>query len=265
MTIMFNEGQLDKVFQEISAKLESPVEGYLVGGLAMIKNQMKATTKDIDIVFATEEDARAFVEAAQEVGFKQDKELPPEYIEIGAFIVLKDEQERRIDVFVQILANKLMYTNEMKTRATELIFDDLTIHVSSINDIFLFKAVAPRPRDLDDMELLAKTGYIDWAVVEEEARNQPTPWKWIGMLFGRLIELEDKAEITAPITQSLRNEAEIAQGIELILGLLEDGPLPRDVIIKKFNEEDATFAKEVIGKMIEMGLIIDGEDELIRL
>ena len=36
MVMMFNEGQLDKVFLEISAHLEFPIDGFLLGGLAMI-------------------------------------------------------------------------------------------------------------------------------------------------------------------------------------------------------------------------------------
>ena len=260
MVVMFNEEQLDKVFFEISEKLEFPVEGFLLGGLAMIKNDVKGSTKDIDIVFSDEELAREFVRAAKEVGFALDTELPPEYEEMKTMVVLKDGEERRIDVFVKTVLDCLTYTESMKDRAKAIKYGDkLKIHISSIEDIFLYKSITSRPRDLDDMKTLARTGQINWSHIEKEARSQPTPWKWIGRLYGRLGELEEQFGIITPIAENLENEAETAQAIELILGLLEEGPLPRNEIIRKLGEEDATFTEEVIRKMIDMGIIRDEE------
>ena len=51
----------------------------------------------------------------------------------------------------------------------------------------------------------------------------------------------------------------------MILGLLEEGPLPKSEIIEKIGEDDADFSAEVIGKMIEMKLIKKEKGELIRL
>ncbi len=265
MVVMFNEEQLDKVFFEISGNLQFPIDGFLIGGLAMIKNKMKTATKDIDIVFSSEREARAFMEAALDVGFELDSDLPPEYEEMGPSYVLIDPEERRLDVFVKVVVRKLEYTDAMKRRSKELKYGKLRIHVSSINDIFLFKCVATRPRDLDDMELLAKTGYLDWTVVEGEARNQRTPWKWIGILYSRLMELEDKSGITAPNMKELGKEAELGQGIELVLNFLQNGSLSRSELINKFDEVDASFAENVILRMIEMRLIRDENGRLVLI
>ena len=115
------------------------------------------------------------------------------------------------------------------------------------------------------METLARTGKLNWNHIEKEARDQPTPWKWVGRLYCRLGELEEKTGILTPIAEHLEKEAETAQAIELILGFIEEGPLSRDVIIEKFEEEDTAFTDEVIRKMIEMGLIRDEHGELILL
>ena len=61
MVVLFQEEQLDEIFNEIASKIDGPIEGFLIGGLAMIKNKMKTATKDIDIVFENEDDARTFI------------------------------------------------------------------------------------------------------------------------------------------------------------------------------------------------------------
>ncbi len=266
MVVLFTEKELDEVFEQIAAIIGFSVEGFLIGGLAMIKNDIKASTKDIDIVFQDEKAAREFVEAALSVGFTLDEELPPEYEEMKTMVVLKDAENRRIDVFVKTVLRGLTYSESMKARARTIEYGDkLTIHISSIEDIFLYKSITSRPRDLDDMETLAGTGGMNWNHIENEARDQPTPWKWIGRLYCRLGELEKNTSIVTPIADRLEKEAEIAQGIELILGLLGEGPLPRGEIIEKIGEEDSDFTAEVISKMIEMKLIKEEKGELIRL
>ena len=62
----------------------------------------------------------------------------------------------------------------------------------------------------------------------------------------------------------LEKEADLGQGIELILGFLEDGPLSRDEIMNRFGQEDAAFADKVIHKMEEMKLIRE-QDNIIHL
>lgn len=175
---MFTENHLDEVFGRISSTVGFPVECFLIGGLARIKNKMKIATKDIDIVFSDEKEAREFVRAALQVGFYPDTERPPEYEEMNTITVLRDVEGNRIDVFVKAVMGCLTYTDTMKSRSRKISpGGKLTVHVSSNEDIFLYKAITSRPRDLEDMENLARTGGLDWDVIEREARNQPTPWK----------------------------------------------------------------------------------------
>jgi len=256
--VMFEEKQLDDVFTSISLFIEKPIEGFLIGGLAMIKNNMKTATKDIDIVFENDEDARTFIEAAQEVGFELDTELPPEYEEMDAMVVLKDGATRRIDVFVRVVLKGLAYSESMRSRASSICFGDtLTIRISSNEDIFLFKSITSRDRDLADMEALARTGDIDWETIEEEARSQPTPWKWIGRLFGRLIELEVKTGIVMPLTSRLRKEAEIGQAIEILLEILKANPIGRVEAMRILEEDEGAFIDEVFSAMERYGLVTE--------
>lgn len=260
MVMMFKEEQLDDVFNEIASTIEFPIEGFLIGGLAMIKNKMKTSTKDIDIVFSDEESAREFVRAAQKVGFALDTDIPPEYEEMDTMFVLKDEEERRIDVFVKTVLGRLTYTEPMKSRAKAMPFGDkLIIRISSIEDIFLYKSITSRPRDLEDMENLARTGDMNWGSIENEARDQPTPWRWVGRLYCRLGELEDKTGIVTPIAKHLEKEAEIAQAIEILIDKLEGGSLTKENAMSILGKRKEAFVNKVFSAMKHYKLIKEEE------
>ena len=253
--MMFSESHLDDVFNRISSSIEFPVEAFLIGGLAMIKNKMKIATKDIDMVFFDEKEAREFIRAALQIGFRPDTELPAEYEEMNTIMVLMDEDQNRIDVFVKVVMGCLTYTDTMKSRAGTIHFGEkLTIHASSNEDIFLYKSITSRPRDLEDMENLARTGGLDWNVIEQEARNQPRPWKWIGRLYGRLKELEDETGIVTPLTKRLENEAVIAQAVEILLGQIGKAEFTHHRA-KEILREDDEFVDDVIAYMNRYGIL----------
>ena len=76
MNKKFDMKQLDELLDDIGKQLTTPIRAYAIGGFAMMKNGMKNSTKDVDIVFQTEKDARHFIAAAMESGFFPDKKLP---------------------------------------------------------------------------------------------------------------------------------------------------------------------------------------------
>ena len=250
--MMYGEGELDSVFEIISRSIAMPVECYLIGGLAMIKNGMKIATKDIDIVFSDEFGAREFIRAAAETGFSPDTELPPEYGEMRAMMVIKDCNDNRIDLFVGNVMGDLEYSEGMRSRSRAMNYGKLLrVNVSSNEDIFLFKSVTSRPADIRDMEILARTGALDWETIEAEAREQPTPWKWIGRLYGRLMELEAGTDIETPLTDRLAREAEIAQAIGIVLGRKIQHTCQN---LKEILMEDDDFIEEVMEYMRTHGL-----------
>jgi hypothetical protein len=98
-------------------------------------------------------------------------DLREEYEELETAFILQ-KGTRRFDVFPRQVAGELMLTDTMKERSQHLFeAGPLTVRMVSVNDIFLFKSVANRADDVDDMVTLAQAG-IDEVEIMAEARRQ---------------------------------------------------------------------------------------------
>jgi len=260
----FKKGKLIEALDDISKQLKRPLEAFLVGGLSMIFHGAKLATKDIDIVFSDQKDARTFIKAANEIGFSDASNLGHEYIELKARCVLEGKDEVRFDIFIEKVCNALSFSQGMKARA-QIMYDrdTLKLYVASVEDIFLFKAITSRPEDLADMATLAGKD-IQWNIVEEEARSQDDSWKWIGRLHGRLEELEEEYGIPSPLKGRIREEAEIAQAIDILVGRLERGPISLENAAEALKEDDNDFVNKVIKEMKRFK-IVEERDRLFFL
>ncbi len=158
-------------FAELGNLLDKPMAVYLIGGGALTLQELKGGTKDIDLIVdgrATLERLRSALLAA---GYEPTEDLEEEYKALGAAFILEKET-RRFDVFDRQVASVLMLSDTMRERSQHL-FDEgaLTVRMVSLEDIFLFKSVANREDDVDDMIVLAQTG-LDEAIIVDEARHQ---------------------------------------------------------------------------------------------
>ena len=182
----FPQDKLVKALDEIAIQLPKSIEAYLIGGLAMIFHGAKLATKDVGIVFMDPKSAQTFIETAQKIGFNRTENLQEEYIDLGTRCVLEGKDGVRFDIFIEKVCNALTFSSGMKSRA-EKKYDKkmLKLYVSSIEDIFLFKAITSRPDDLADMATI--TGKeIQWNIIRDEVKTQPDNWKWISRLYLRL-------------------------------------------------------------------------------
>lgn len=260
----FEKSKLIEALDDISKQLKRSIDAFLVGGLSMIFHGAKLATKDIDIVFSNQKDAQAFIKAANEIGFYDANNLGHEYIDLKARCVLEGKDEVRFDIFIEKVCNALSFSQGMKARAQKMYYrDTLKLYVASIEDIFLFKAITSRPDDLADMATLAGKE-IQWNIVEEEARSQDDSWKWIGRLHGRLEELEEEYGIPSPLKGRIREEAEIAQAIDILVGRLERGPISLENAAEVLKEDDLDFVRKVIREMKRLK-IIEEKDSLFFL
>jgi hypothetical protein len=233
----------------ISGKVENQNKGYLIGGLAMILYGTKLATKDVDIVFDSQNDASLFVATMKNCGFHEVKNLTREYRDLEAHQVLESANGCRFDIFVRVVCNCLVLTAGMKKRAREVFSaGNLQLFAIAPEDIFLFKSVTNRPDDLADMALIAGHG-LDWKVIEEELRNQPDFWQWLPHYYRSLEELEVEYSISSPSKRKLEKEAEIAMGIGVIVNRLEEHPLSLAEIMEILGADDSTFSLEVLERM----------------
>jgi hypothetical protein len=109
----------------------------------------------------------------------------PEYRELNAFAIFEERAEgsinetplprMRIDLFLKRVCGKIAFSESMVLRSRPYkSFGRLAGRICSPEDIFLFKAAAGRPRDVDDMRVLAVSG-IPWDnVADEYCRQAPS-------------------------------------------------------------------------------------------
>jgi len=200
---MFGRQALLDALQQIGNNLEKDIAIYLIGGCAMTFMGQKVSTKDIDVVFSSLKDLELFIEAAKKSGFFALKDLAEEYKTLGTWIVIRNLDGMRFDLFNRIVCNALEINDRVMSRARKFLrFGRLDVLLTSPEDIFLFKGMTERKGDLDDMRVLAEGG-LQWSIVKEECMKQEKRRIWETFLADRLIELKKTYGIDSPIIREL--------------------------------------------------------------
>jgi hypothetical protein len=252
---MFEKLELFEIIKEVSGQLKNKVEGYLIGGLAMIFNGSKISTKDVDIVFNSNKHAELFEKALREMNFESIDDLSDVYLNLKTRRIFQDQKGHRFDLFVRTVCDGLLLTNSMKKRSNKVLeTKNLKICVISPEDIFLFKAITSRPDDLADMSILTGSG-LDWEIIEAELKAQPDHWKWIIPFFRSLDELELEFDIVVPLKKKLRKEAELAAGMGILLEHFKNKSISLTEAQKILKESKKKFTQTLLDKMVEIGLI----------
>jgi len=143
---------------------------------------IKSTTKDTDLVLLTKGDVEVFRDALLAAGFMEVEVVNEEYAGLDAFAMFEEKAggdirkpvipRMRVDLFLRRVCHRLRLSKGMISRSREYLkFGNLENHTCSKEDIFLFKALAGRPRDIEDMSRLAGVGF-NWSVVEVELESQ---------------------------------------------------------------------------------------------
>lgn len=165
----------------------------------MIFHGVKTVTKDVDIIFNSEPNLKAFLTAATATGMKNLSDLPEDYEDLNAYYISDSENGVRLDVFLNQVCNALILSKGMKERAN-IVYElpNITIRACSKEDIFLFKSITLRDDDLDDMATMAEK-QLDWNTIDIEVKTQPDSRKWMKRMLERLMDLEDDYGITSPL------------------------------------------------------------------
>jgi len=170
---MINMEEQNKLLANVAKRLKGRVTAYAIGGTAMMFLGIKDATLDIDLVFDTEEDRKAFKEAAKEIGYKEqdsivvygaEKKNRPEMLK------LKNE---RFDLFLNKVIH-FIFSDDMKKRTgqTNQYGENLILKVASHNDIILMKCATDRLKDKDDARKIIEAKEINWESIINEAKNQ---------------------------------------------------------------------------------------------
>ncbi|MFH0815303.1 MAG: hypothetical protein V1934_00590 [Methanobacteriota archaeon] len=250
----FERKELVKVLEQTGENVNKETSAYLIGGLNMILDGFKTTTKDVDLVFSDEASVKKFVSASEKAGFTRVKKLETDYRDLNAWIVLETASGMRFDIFCRQVCGGLVLSPGMMARSDErLRFGNLIIKSCSSEDIFLFKSITSRPDDLTDMRALLGR-VIDWKIIENEVRSQPDSWRWIGRLYGRLLELRDVYDVKSPLLETLEPDAELSQAMGILLSHIEKEPLSKSEAVSVL-EKDGALATASLKKLERLGLV----------
>ena len=134
------------------------------------------------------------------------------------------------DIFNQQVANKLVLTDGMAERSEPFLDTDrLTVRLVSNEDIFLFKAIAGRDDDIEDMNMLVQAD-LDYDVVEAELEAQIDRLgddQFATFANEALVELEERYGVTTPIEERVQELTEqYYRGLEVLQVL--DEPMTVD-------------------------------------
>jgi hypothetical protein len=233
----FDAAYIKAELQELGAVLHAEVTAFLIGGGAMAFRGLKDTTKDIDLVVTTEAEFEQVLAALDEWGYEEVSELDEPYQQLGARLCVENNDGCRIDVFNRQVADKLIFSDGMQQRSEEyLTSGDLSVQLTALEDIFLFKTVAKRPDDIDDMNTLVQTS-LDFEAIEREIETQ------IELLDGKrftthiresLDELYEQYEVQTPLEDGIDEYyAQYMEALDIRLVLSEDEPMSVEAIAEE--------------------------------
>ncbi len=197
---------LVKGFKSVGKELSKRMDVYLIGGDNLIMRGLKDSTKDIDIILEDEDDLDVFVDTLQEAGYERKTELTKTYERLGARNVLEKPNRARWDIFVEKVAGLLSLTQDMKDRVRKVKnYGNLTVHLVSLTDIFLFKSVTDREGDLEDAALIMEQGKIDWEHLMEDIKEQERAEEryFSFSVLSTLDILKERYDLDSPIRKEL--------------------------------------------------------------
>lgn len=171
---MRSQAAIEAAFNSLDQGMDREMTVYLMGGGAMTFRGLKNATRDLDLLVTARADFDVLRDLLYDRGYETVENPVDEYESLGAALMLDKEGECRFDIFDREVIQKLRLSEGMRSRA-EAVYDgsNLRVHALSNEDIFLFKGVAGRPRDTEDMAQLVEAGRgLDFDGIAQEFHAQ---------------------------------------------------------------------------------------------
>lgn len=200
----FNREEIIGLLKELGNKLKEKITIFMIGGGNLSIKNIKSVTRDIDLIVLTKKEYENLKETLISLGYDcHEESFSKDFYKTPIIVFLKDD--KRIDVFVRNVSSQLELTNEMQKRSQEYDkFGNLKIMLVSNEDIFLFKSITDREKDVDDCYSLITTG-LDWGIIKRELYLQEGKALWRFWLYEQLARIKNKYGITTPIENYVWN------------------------------------------------------------
>ena len=163
---------------------------------------LKPETIDMDMVLLTEKSYSDIKTALLKLGYEvTSKTQYAETVYKNAFVLFK-KGDSKIDIFVMRVCNLFDFSTAMMNRARLFgRYDKLNVRLASDEDIFLFKSITGREKDLDDLAIL-NGSITEWHLIINEFNNQKVRNLVIEEFLGTIKRLGELG-ITVPINSKL--------------------------------------------------------------
>ena len=197
---MINTQDQEELLRLIADYLQEDLTCMAIGGTAMMFLGYKNTTKDIDLVFKTEAERRAFVHAIEQLGYKE-KSLVALYDEkkrkMAGRPKIYSRGEERFDLFARsVFGYDLDFDmTKIVQRLDFLGKHELIVYVVPKEELLLLKAITHREKDDEDIATIVKIEKtMNWDSIIDKAIAQRWKNPWI------LIDLEEAMQKLKKLT-----------------------------------------------------------------
>lgn len=255
------------LFEDIGNNIDNPMKIFLMGGENMRLKNLKAVTKDCDVIVEKSSDFEILCKALIEhLGYEKiiETEYSQEDLRLYPDEILIHPNRSRIDLFTKRVMKDLSLSDVMIETADYTTYGKLKVGILRNEYVFLLKAVASREGDIQDMAKLSQGslnqprefehGKFDWDEVWREIIHQEkiNPMRELTVpIFEQISLLAEQTGIVAPILEKLRRHV-IEQ---LILRLIRGGMQPLKEIVFRLNGGD--ISEQMIRNRID-ALVKDG-------
>lgn len=163
----------------------------------------------------------------------------------------------------------------MQKRSEQLLTErHLRIRLASLEDIFLFKSVAERPDDIDDMATLIQTG-LDFEAIEDEIAKQIQLLqgeRFTTIISESLGRLDDRHGIQTPLNEAVDQYYErYMRGFELRMALDEETPQPIEELAAKLDLDETEIEARIeylerfgVTERVSEGILDTGKRDRFR-
>lgn len=196
---MINLEDQNKLFEFIGEKLKKKIECYIIGGSAMMYSGFKDTTKDIDLVFESENDRSIIEKLLKDLGYKE-RDVKVLYFRKKNTPILLQRDDVRFDLFLRMIISTELSDN-MKSRMKEVYeYGNFVVKVLAPEDLIITKCATERAGDRKDVAEIIKKFKINWDIIVDESIHQAeaTPYVFPVFLYDFLCELRDDLKVEIP-------------------------------------------------------------------
>jgi predicted nucleotidyltransferase len=172
--------------QRLLQKYEN--RGVIIGGIAVGFLGKPRFTADVDMLYLLSiDDIPRFLEFAHEESIVPRIQNAKEFARKNRILLLKHSLT---DTAIDISLGILPFEEEMVERGSMKSVANLSVRLPTPEDLIIMKAIAHRPKDLDDIKTIVEKHPIldverikQWVIAFAEALEQPELWGQIERLL----------------------------------------------------------------------------------